>query len=99
MSSRVIVFSRTHDRHSKLDPIFNGPHRVIEALAGHKMKIHDLGSGVEKTVHKDNLKKVHRKCISECDPPLTVPEHEPVSSEPPISLTPQVGYNLRPRPV
>ncbi len=55
-----VIFSRVHDRHSKLDPLFHGPHRVTEPLSGHKVKILDLKSGTESVVHKDHLKKADR---------------------------------------
>ncbi len=37
-----IVFTRVHDRNSRLDPLFSEPHRVIESLHDHKVKILDL---------------------------------------------------------
>ncbi len=37
-----IVFTRVHDRNSRLDPLFCGPHHVIVSLHGNKVKILDL---------------------------------------------------------
>ena len=53
-----IVFTRVQDRYSKLDPLFNGPHCVIEIMAGHKVKLCNLRSGSENLVHRDHLKSV-----------------------------------------
>ncbi len=61
-----IVFARVHDRNSKLDPLFFGPHRVIESLHGHKVKILDLKTLVEQIVHVDHLKRVNKGFDDEC---------------------------------
>ena len=55
-----IVFLRVHNRSSKLDPLFTGPYRVIASLHGHKVKLLDLKTHVEQTVHIDHLKRVSR---------------------------------------
>ena len=55
-----IVFHRVHDRHSKLDPLFHGPHRVTELLHGHKVKLVELHTGKETIVHRDHLKRVDK---------------------------------------
>ena len=55
-----IVFSRLHDRNSKLDPLFTGPYRVLELLQGHKIKILDLKTLLPHVVHKDHLKRVSK---------------------------------------
>ncbi len=34
-----IVLARVHDHNSKSDPLFFGPHCVIESLHGHRVKI------------------------------------------------------------
>ena len=101
-----IVFARVQDRHSKLDPLFHGPHRVTEILAGHKVKILDLRSRTEITIHKDHLKRVHRGFDVE---DAILPGHGPDSAQPPPSpstsdSTPSSSttlprYQLRSRPV
>ena len=95
-----IVFTKVQDRYSKLDPRFNGPHRVIEKMAGHKVKLRNLSSGSENFVHRDHLKRVDRGFEVESISPL--PENAPdiVESQPPsppISSSPK--YQLRSRPV
>ena len=74
-----IVFHKVHDRHSKLDPLFNGPHRVVELLQGHKTKIRELLTGKECVVHKDHLKRVDRGFDTEGATPLTDPQHDSAS--------------------
>ncbi len=61
-----IVFARVHDRNSKLDPLHLGPHRVIESLHGHKIKILDLKTLGEQIVHVDHLKRVNKRFDDEC---------------------------------
>ncbi len=55
-----IVFTRVHDRNSRLDPLFSEPHRVIESLHDHKVKILDLKTIVEQIVHVEHLKSEQR---------------------------------------
>ena len=99
-----IVFSRIHDRDSKLHPSFHGPHRVIEILTGHKIKILDLKSGRENTVHRDHLKRVNRG-FDVPDSPLPQRAPDSVRNQPPSSPSPSPSpvplprYNLRSRPV
>ena len=97
-----IVFAREQDRASKLAPRFNGPHRVTETLAGHKVRILDLRSGTENTIHKDHLKRVHRGFDVE---PVAPPHaHGPDGPHPPSPLPPPSAsstprYQLRSREV
>ncbi len=95
-----IVYLRNQDRHSKLDPIFNGPYRVTEIMAGHKIKILKLDTGKEFPVHKDLLKRVDRGLDVNYDFPL--PQHasdsvvgQPQAIPPPCNSR----YQLRSRPV
>ena len=95
-----IVFTRVQDRHSKLDPRFNGPHCVIEMMAGHKVKLRHLSSGSENLVHRDHLKRVDRGFDVESASPLSYHAPDSIDSQPlspPISSSPR--YQLRPRPV
>ncbi len=91
-----IVFSRVHDRHSKLDPLFHGPHRVTELLSGHKVKILDLKSGTESIVHKDHLKKVERGFDDGVVTPLA--DRGSGSDQPSHTPSPTHYYNLRSHP-
>ena len=96
-----IVFTKVQDRSSKLDPLFHGPHRVTDSLAGHKVKILDLSSGTEKTIHKDHLKKVNRGFDVES---VTPPQgHGPDGAQPPPPPPPPPSspprYQLRSRDV
>ncbi len=91
-----IVFNRVHDRHSKLDPLFHGPHRVTELLSGHKVKILDLKSGTESVVHKDHLKRVERGFDDGVVTPLA--GHGSGSVQPSHTPSPTHHYNLRSRP-
>ena len=94
-----IVFLRAHDRNSKLDPLFKGPHRVMELTNGHKVKIQELGTGKECIVHQDHLKRVDRGFDTESTLPST---HERASASfngrPGPSPVTQHQYNLRSRP-
>ena len=95
-----IVFTRIQDRHSKLDPQFNGPHRVIEKMAGHKVKLRNLSSGSENLVHRDHLKRVDHGFDIESTSPL--PENAPdsVNSQSPSPLIlSSPKYRLRSRTV
>ena len=93
-----IVFQRAHDRHSKLDPLFKGPHRVMELINGHKVKILELGTGTECIVHQYHLKRVDRGFDTDFSTPLT-PKHDSVSIESRPAPPPQISpYNLRSRP-
>ena len=53
-----IVFVAESERSSKLEPRFSGPWRVVTMDGGNKIHIRHLLSGVEKTVHTDNCKRV-----------------------------------------
>lgn len=55
-----IVFARIHDRSSKLDPISEGPYRVTEKLQGHKVRILNLKTWIDKVVHIDHLQRVQK---------------------------------------
>ena len=89
-----IVFRRVHDRHSKLDPLFQGPYRVLEIMSGHKVKLRDLKTGMESVVHRDHLKQVHRGLDTESAMPRTPPQSPSVT--PPQHLP--CPYPLRSRP-
>lgn len=91
-----IVFTRVQDRHSKLDPLFNGPHRVINVMSGHKVKLLNLKSGTEQIIHKDHLKRVNRGFDVDIASPL--PSHAPcgVDSQP-STLSHAPRYQLRSR--
>ena len=96
-----IVFARVQDRPSKLDPLFYGPHRVTDILAGHKVKLLDLKSGAIFVTHKDHLKRVDRGF--DIQSITTPPGHcqdtvLPPSTPSPPSHTP-THYNLRSRTV
>ena len=69
-----IVFHRVHDRHSKLDPLFHGPHRVTEILHGHKVRILELQAGKESIIHRDHLKRVDRGFDTESTSTQTPPQ-------------------------
>ena len=73
-----IVFNKVHDRHSKLDPIFEGPYRVTESLHGHKVKLLDLKSSDTKIVHVDHLKRVNKGF--DCEIEERVELHSPSGS-------------------
>ena len=91
-----IVFSRVQDRHSKLEPLFHGPHRVTELLAGHKIRTLDLKSRTENIVHRDHLKKVDRGFDTDSATPL--PDHGSDGAQPPTpSSSCSHRYPLRSR--
>ena len=89
-----MVFSRVHDRNSKLDPKFSGPLRVIESLHGHKFKVLDFRTLAERVVHADHLKRVSRGFND--DNISRVPQL-PDSDIPPLSseLTPHTHSSYR----
>ncbi|MPC52062.1 hypothetical protein E2C01_045922 [Portunus trituberculatus] len=74
-----VVFHRVHDRHSKLDPLFNGSHRVMELMHDHKVKILELKTGKEGIVHRDHLKRVDLGFDTDTTTPLTLPRQGSVS--------------------
>ncbi len=69
-----IVFTRCHDRNSKLrvDPLFTGPHHVIDSFHGHKVNILDLKTLAEQIVHVDHLKCVNKGFDDECAHQVTL---------------------------
>ena len=90
-----LVFLRVHDRHSKLDPLFDGPYRVTEQLHGHKVKILDLKSLKEQVTHIDHLKRVDREfvdhSVSPSEPHISaLPTSRPPSFPPPPTSSPPV---------
>lgn len=91
-----VVFARIHVR-DKLDPRFHGPHRVTEILNGHKVKLLDLRSGTEDTIHRDHLKRVHRGFEREFVVPPSHPG--PDSPHPSPHPPPPPRYELRSRDV
>ena len=96
-----IVFTKVQDRSSKLDPLFHGPHRVTDSLAGHKVRILDLSSGTEKTIHKDHLKRVNRGFDVEAVTPPRGHGPDGVQPNPPPPPPPVSSprYQLRSRDV
>ena len=85
-----VVFTRIHDRHSKLDSRFNGPYRVLEVMHGHKLKLLDLHSFTESVIHRDHVKLVNRGFDqhSDAQPPRHVSDGVE-SSVPSSSISPQ----------
>ena len=82
------VFLRSHDRHSKLDPLFDGPYRVTASLHGHKFRILNLKSWKEQDVHMDHLKRVDRGFDDDSPTPLQ-PHTSAISPpSPPTALFP-----------
>ena len=88
-----IVFHRVHDRHSKLDPQFDGPFRVIESLHGHKVRILNLKSREERVVHIDHLKRVNRGFDDDTVTPL--PSHASDSHPTPPPSAPDPPYRAK----
>ena len=93
-----IVFSKNQTRSSKLESIFIGPHRVTEVMHGHKVKILDLRSGTENTIHRDHLKRVDRGFDDESVTPRGPDNVQPLPPPPPPSTSPH-QYQLRSRPL
>ena len=91
-----LVFLRVHDRHSKLDPRFDGPYRVTESLHGHKFRILNLKTRKEQDVHLDHLKRVDREfddhSVTPSQPHLSAvpPSPPPASFSPPTQPHPPV---------
>ncbi|KAK4322805.1 hypothetical protein Pmani_006471 [Petrolisthes manimaculis] len=98
-----IVYSLVEVKHSKLDPKFDGPFRVIAKEHGNKVKLLKLKNHTETTAHLDSLKKVHSGL--DCEDPQFIPTvSQPPHSPPPpaspenpplFSQPPQHSYNLR----
>lgn len=92
-----IVFSRIHDRSDKLDPLFEGPYRIISihhniALIKHLEKSKESRSNV------NHLKLVNRNldCVQSG---LDNETNTPVKQTPSKNETPTHNYNLRSRNV
>ncbi|KAK4326756.1 hypothetical protein Pmani_002773 [Petrolisthes manimaculis] len=98
-----IVYSLVEVKHSKLDPKFDGPFRVIAKEHGNKVKLLKLKNHTETTAHLDSIKKVHSGL--DCEDPQFIPTvSQPPHSPPPpaspenpplFSQPPQHSYNLR----
>ncbi len=93
------VMVQTPERHSKLEPKFEGPFQIIRDLGGNKFQIGDRDKGVESVVHSDRLKLTAAEapaCAVPADMPSTDPHSSTVSD---VSPPPQIQhtYNLRPR--
>ncbi len=90
---------QTPERHSKLEPKFEGPFQIIRDLWGNKFQIGDSERGVESVIHSDRLKLTTAEaqaCAVPADTTSTNPHSSTVSDvSPPQQI--QHTYNLRPR--
>ncbi len=94
-----LVMVQTTERHTKLDPKFNGPYKIAQNLGGHKFKIFDSDKGELTTVHSDRLKKT--SADAQAFAPLSdLSPETPLSPAASDATPPQTTYhkhNLRPR--
>ncbi len=90
---------QTPERHTKLDPKFNGLYQIVKDLGGHKFQIFDSDKGELTTVHSDRLKKTSADVpgyapLSELSPDTPF---SPAASDATPPQTTSHQYNLRPR--
>ncbi len=93
------VMVQTPERHTNLDPKFNGPYQIVEDLRGHKFPISDSDKGELTTVHSDRLKQTSADAPG-YTPPSDLSPETPDSSIASDATPPQTTshkYNLRPR--
>ncbi len=93
------VMVQTPERHSKLEPKFEGPYQIIWDLGGNKFQIFDSDRGVESVIHSDRLKLTAAEAPAYASPADTSPTNPHSSVIPDVEPPQQIQhtYNLRPR--